>query len=213
LRLLHTLERDLERDAEESSRQLAEGLGRTNHPVRVMSDLRRYPTLSHTVWSGQLGVVAARGGQTVADDAIELVEEMFVQLAGGMTWHGDTMSLVRVASSTVYFSDRPQRVVGHMTTEQFVRLWDEGADSFQADPPQAVLSFADASGELEDAVVILHSPSLDGVSLRYSIEVLEGTIPRSAGPCTLFIEPLGRPLSPASIAEMRRRERHRMRRL
>ena len=135
------------------------------------------------------------------------VEEMFVQQAAGMTRQGDTMSLVRVAASTLYFSNRPQRVVGHMTTEQFVGLWGEGTDSFQADPPQAVLSFADALGEMEDAVVILRSPSLDGVSLRYRIEVLEGTVPRSAGPCTLFIDAFGRPLSPVSIAGMRRRER------
>ena len=60
------------------------------------------------------------------------VEEMFVQQAAGMTRQGDTMSLVRVAASTLYFSNRPQRVVGHMTTEQFVGLWGEGTDSFQA---------------------------------------------------------------------------------
>ena len=145
----------------------------------------------------------------MSDNAPELVEEMFVQLAGGVTRQDGAMSLDCVAPSTLYFSDRPERVVGHMTTEQFVGEWSEGPDSFQADPPNAVLSFADASGEMEDAVVILRSPLLEGDSLRYSIDVLEGTVPQSAGPCTLFIDPLGRPLSPVSVGGMRRRERRR----
>ena len=145
----------------------------------------------------------------VSVDASELIEEMFVQLAGGVTSSDDTLSLDRIAASTLFFSDRPERVVGHMTTKQFLDQWGEGPDSFEADPPNAVLSFADASGEMEDAVVILRSPSLEGDSLRYSIEVLDGTVPQAAGACTLFIDPLGRPLSPVSVAGRRRRVRRR----
>lgn len=145
----------------------------------------------------------------VSVDASELIEEMFVQLAGGVTSTDGTLSLDRIAASTLFFSDRPERVVGHMTTKQFLDQWGEGPDSFEADPPNAVLSFADASGEMEDAVVILRSPSLEGDSLRYSIEVLDGTVPQAAGACTLFIDPLGRPLSPVSVAGRRRRVRRR----
>ena len=148
----------------------------------------------------------------MSDNAPELIEEMFVQLAEGVSSDKDTLLLNRIAPSTLYFSDRPERVVGHMTTEQFVAAWAEGPDSFQAYPPNAVLSFADASGEMEDAVVVLRYPSLDGAALRYRIEVLEGTVPHSAGPCTLFIDPLGRPLSPVSVAGMHRRDRRRERR-
>jgi hypothetical protein len=148
-------------------------------------------------------------GAAVSDDASELIEEMFVQLAGGVTSADGTLSLDRIAASTLFFSDRPERVVGHMTTKQFLDQWGEGPDSFAADPPNAVLSFADASGEMEDAVVTLRSPSLEGDSLRYSIEVLDGTVPQAAGACTLFIDPLGRPLSPVSVAGRRRRVRRR----
>ena len=148
-------------------------------------------------------------GAAVSNDASELIEEMFVQLAGGVTSTDGTLSLDRIAASTLFFSDRPERVVGHMTTKQFLDQWGEGPDSFEADPPNAVLSFADASGEMEDAVVTLRSPSLEGDSLRYSIEVLDGTVPQAAGACTLFIDPLGRPLSPVSVAGRRRRVRRR----
>jgi len=42
--------------------------------------------------------------------------------------------------------------------------------------------------------------------------VLEGRLPRHASGCTLFIDPFGRPLSPVSIAGMRRRSNRRARR-
>ena len=42
-----------------------------------------------------------------------------------------------------------------------------------------------------------------------SIELLDGELPASAGPCTVFIDPLGRPLAPVSVAGVRRRDRRR----
>jgi hypothetical protein len=116
-----------------------------------------------------------------------------------------------VAPSTLYFSDRPVRVVGHMTNEQFIDQWSSGPDSFELDPPNAVLSFPDASGKLEDAVLVLRSPVLDENTFEYRADVLEGDVPSNAGPCTLFIDPLGRPLSPVSVAGMNRRDRRRAR--
>jgi hypothetical protein len=51
-----------------------------------------------------------------------------------------------------------------------------------------------------------------GSSLSYSFEVLEGAGPAESGAVTLFIDPLGRPLSPVSLAGMNRRDRRRDRR-
>ena len=61
----------------------------------------------------------------------------------------------------------------------------------------------------EDAVVVLQQPRLENGELSYSIETLEGTVPTQTGPVTLFIDPLGRPLSPVSVCGVRRRERRR----
>jgi hypothetical protein len=48
-------------------------------------------------------------------------------------------------SMFVSLSDRPQRVVGHMTTGDFVDLWGgEGDNSFKTDPPNAVLAFVES---------------------------------------------------------------------
>ena len=80
---------------------------------------------------------------SMTDTQTELIEEMFVQVARGVTTTEGSMTLVGASPSTLYFSDRPERVVGHMTSQQFVEQWNQGADSFAADPPNAVLSFAE----------------------------------------------------------------------
>ena len=59
--------------------------------------------------------------------------------------------------------------------------------------------------------MVIQDPHLDAGALTYSIKLLDGTVPAATGPCALFIDPLGRPLSPVSVAGMHRRERRRMR--
>ena len=146
-------------------------------------------------------------------EELEAEESMFVQTAGGMTSDGTTLTLNDVTPSTLYFSDRPKRVVGHMSTADFVDLWGEGDNSFEEDPPNAVLAFLEPGAEApEDAVVVIRQPRLENGELSYSIETLEGTVPTQTGPVTLFIDPFGRPLSPVSICGVRRRERRRDRR-
>jgi hypothetical protein len=146
-------------------------------------------------------------------EELEAEQSMFVQTAHGMTSDGTTLTLNEVTPSTLYFSDRPKRIVGHMTTADFVNLWSEGDNSFEEDPPNAVLAFLEPGDEVpEDAVVVIKQPRLQNGHLSYSIETLEGTVPTQTGPVTLFIDPFGRPLSPVSVCGVRRRERRRDRR-
>jgi hypothetical protein len=140
-------------------------------------------------------------------------ESMFVQTAQGVDSGSDTLTLKGVTPSTLYFSDRPERAVGHMTTEEFVDLWAAGENSFEADPPNAVLSFLEPGADVpDDTVVVLTEPRLSDGALSYSVDVLEGALPATGGPVTLFIDPFGRPLSPVSVCGVRRRQRRRMRR-
>jgi hypothetical protein len=150
-------------------------------------------------------------------DQLEAEESMFVQTARRVTSDGATVTLHDVTPATLYFSDRPQRVVGHMTTADFVDLWDEGDNSFATDPPNAVLAFVEAGADAStdapaDAVVVITEPVLGDGQLSYTIDVLEGTVPTQGGPVTLFIDPFGRPLSPVSVCGVRRRGRRRARR-
>jgi hypothetical protein len=149
----------------------------------------------------------------VATKELQAEESMFVQTARSVSSDGARLTLEGVTPSTLYFSDRPQRVAGQMATTDFVDLWGEGESSFETDPPNAVLSFLEPGGEVpDDVVVVIGQPQLHDDRLSYSIEVVEGAVPASAGSVSLFIDPFGRPLSPVSVCGVRRRSRRRARR-
>ena len=69
------------------------------------------------------------------------------------------------------------------------------------------------SDAIADAVVVLQSPKLEGNQITYQVDVLEAELPAESGPCALFIDPLGLPLSPMSVAGVDRRARRRASRL
>ena len=135
----------------------------------------------------------------LASAAQERIDALFVQSATGFTSEGATITLHGLAASTVYFTDRPRREVGHMRSSNFIGLWDDGVYRFRVDPPNAVLSFLDDGDAPDDVVVVLHDPRLEGDALTYRVDVLEGALPGRTGPCALFIDSFGRPLSPASM--------------
>ena len=51
------------------------------------------------------------------------------------------LTLPGLAPATLFFADRPERVVGHISAGEFVAQWGEGNNNFAEDPPNAVLSF------------------------------------------------------------------------
>ena len=120
-------------------------------------------------------------------EQLETEESMFVQTAQGIDSDGQTLTLRAITPSTLYFSDRPQRVVEHMSTADFVNLWAIGDNSFETDPPNAVLAFLEPDADApDDAVVVLQEPNLDSAGdLSYSIEVLEGTVPAHHSQCSV----------------------------
>jgi hypothetical protein len=129
----------------------------------------------------------------VTEEQLEDMEALFVQTSASMTSDGGNITLHGLSASTLYFADRPQREVGHMSSRQFVDLWGKGDNSFADNPPNAVLSFADEGDRPPtDAVVVIEHPKLDGDELSYSIKVLDGDVPTAAGPCAFFIDPFGR---------------------
>ena len=97
-----------------------------------------------------------------------------------------------------------------MKSKDFVDQWSDGDDSFASDPPNAVVSFLEPGDTVpEDVTVVLKDPTLTADALTYKVEVLDGKLPIKAGPCAVFIDPIGRPLSPMSVAGVRRRQRRR----
>lgn len=124
-------------------------------------------------------------GQTTATGP---VPSLAVMNAAGATLADGKLTLTGVAANTIVFADRPVRAAGHVMTAQFVMQWDEGKDSFAADPPNATVSVLDAApGVVSDAVVELTKPVLDGSTLTFDVTVLEGALSGS-GPAAVFID-------------------------
>ncbi len=139
-----------------------------------------------------------------AHEGAQQADFLFVQNARSISHADGRLTLKGVSPATVMFSDRPERIAGHMTTARFVPFWSEGSQSFLLDPPNATLSFLEDRA-MEDVVLVLQDPKLEGEDLSYQVRVLEGTLPEKGGAASLFIDIIGMPLTPLSYAGVRRR--------
>jgi hypothetical protein len=121
------------------------------------------------------------------DDSLGLPEgertyTMFIQTAMAGTWvpkAGEegvyTLTLTGLPAQTVYFSDRPERVVGTATTTEFLSAL--GFDPENA--PNAALVTTDDAGEEDILVIELFNPAYtegtgeEGATLVYEARILE----------------------------------------
>ena len=158
--------------------------------------------LHKAVFIGLLSMIATAGiaSETGADG----VKYLFVQSAQSLDVNDGKIILNNIAESAIYFSDRPERIAGHMTIENFVDIWTVGDDSFQLSNPNAALSFLDDEKD-EVVIVVLSHPVLHSGNLTYDVTVLDGELPSKGGACSLFIDVIGRPRSPGSVAGVARR--------
>ena len=150
----------------------------------------------------------AVGSAAAAEDSTGAgADFLFVQTAKGMAFDADQnrLTLNGVSPVTLFFSDRPERIAGNMTTARFVPFWSEGKDSFLSDPPNADLSIFE-DGTLRQTVVELRDPVLEGEDLHYTVTILDGDMPVLGENASLFIDVIGMPLTPVSFAGVRRRE-------
>lgn len=108
----------------------------------------------------------------------------------GATLEGNKLTLTGVLPNSIIFADRPYRSAGHVLTSRFIEdEWGEGSDSFAKDPPNATISVLGADGTtVDDAVVVLKSPKLDGDNLTFDVTVLEGDLAGAKGSAALFID-------------------------
>ena len=103
------------------------------------------------------------------------------------------MKMKNITRSTLFFTDRPVRMAGHYhTRDEFLHLWSEAPDSFAKNPPNATLSMLEVgTADLQNAVINLKNPRMQGKDLVYDITIIEGTVPQSVGDAVLFIDILG----------------------
>ncbi len=156
-------------------------------------------------------VAAATPIRSALAQAAKEGDFLFVQNAKSMTCDkaSGKLTLLGISPVTVFFSDRPERIAGNMRTTDFVPFWSEGRDSFAKDNPNANLSVLEKDMPSADIVVTLRSPVLKGENLSYEVAVLEGNLPVKGGPASLFIDIIGMPLTPVSVAGVARRTAYR----
>jgi hypothetical protein len=131
--------------------------------------------------------MARHGRKAATQPGTPSVQYLFVQTSSSGTLEGDRLTLRDAAAQTIFFSDRPRRIAGHLSVEQFVRFWNQGPNSFRDDPPNATLAFV--AKDIESAVVVvLHDPVLAGTTLTYRVRILQGTPQRTFDNASLFID-------------------------
>ena len=83
--------------------------------------------------------------------------------------------------------------------------WTQNKDNFSDNPPNAVLSVIDGNEMLDVVVELTQQPKLNGDELTYTFKVIDGEVPKAGGASSLFIDVIGRPATPVSVAGIHRR--------
>jgi hypothetical protein len=117
---------------------------------------------------------------------------LFVQTARKIDYKDGVMTLYDVPPQTMFFTDRPQRVVGQIPTDRFVTRWteDKSPNGFATNPPNAAVTVFQSDGP-KTAIVALSNPRYDGKNLAYSVRVLQGIGSAQPAEGVLFIDNYG----------------------
>ena len=167
-----------------------------------------------TFIAAALAAPAMPVGSALAQDVKEPAKQadfLFVQTAKGMSFDKSTnqLTLDGISSTTLFFTDRPERIAGNMKTTAFIPFWSTGKDSFLSDPPNADISILEGDN-LRQVVAVLQAPALKGDTLTYTVKVLQGDMPAKAADVSVFIDIIGMPMTPLSYAGVARRGYRRM---
>ena len=164
--------------------------------------MNRYKEIEKRLRQVSRGILLAAGLLSIAACATtsatssEEPQLMFVQSAEDFTADpaAKTLRLIKINPQTLYFSDRPQRIAGHLKMADYLKEWtaQAGQNNFGQDPPNATLSVYEPGKPDSTLVVVkITNPSVDGQDLIYRYRIINGTMPTSGGPTALFIDWIG----------------------
>ncbi|MBB3453356.1 hypothetical protein FHT86_001612 [Rhizobium sp. BK313] len=133
--------------------------------------------------------ISAPAQKTIGATKSKMVPSLAVLNSGGAKLENGKLTMSAISPTSIVFADRPVRSAGHVLTTEFIKQWDEGADSFAKDPPNATISVLSSKGDsVADAVVVLKTPKIEGGNLTFDVAVLEGDLAGADGPASLFID-------------------------
>jgi hypothetical protein len=117
---------------------------------------------------------------------------LFVQTAKKIDYKDGVMTLYDVSPQTMFFTDRPNRVVGQVLTDRFVTRWtqDKSPNGFATNPPNAAVTVFQPDGP-KTAIVALTNPRYDGKNIAYNVQVLQGIGAAQPAEGVLFIDNYG----------------------
>ena len=80
-------------------------------------------------------------------------------------------TLVMPISRDIFaFTDRPYRKHSYLTGDKFASLWsDSRSDSFELDPPNAVLTWIE-EGVIKEVEVVIANATSDGKNITYTLK-------------------------------------------
>ncbi len=120
-------------------------------------------------------------------------ESLSVQTAATAQMTSDTTLEIPFTRDVFGFTDRPYRQHAYYTASEFQAFWSEqGANSFSAVPPNAVLTWLDGE-EQREAEITIDSATVyaDGIqeSLVYEVTLEAGQMPDAQMSCvSLFVD-------------------------
>ncbi len=118
----------------------------------------------------------ASTGDPAADTAGEAPSWLFTLTSTGGTFSTDadgtqTLTLTGIDPGVTAFTDRPDRDAAVVPADRFVQEWPS---LFEDSAPNAVLVEHEPSGESDSFVVTLFDPVLDGSTLTFTAEIVDG---------------------------------------
>lgn len=125
-------------------------------------------------------------------------EWLFSLQATGMTAFDEaTGQLTMPVDSVLAFTDRPDRYVDLGDPQSFADLWnDEGEDSFEADPPNIVISWWPAGGGYADSMevasivgAVTYDPATSSLLMTLAADgEMPLTLPAAMDQASLFVD-------------------------
>ncbi len=158
------------------------------------------------------GLLALGGGVSRSAHAQSDTEcdALFVLSARGLEFDGSVLTLKQPNPTVVYFCDRPVREAGHLTLEALTVQVQKGENNFRENPPNAAISIFEDDGSVKEIVVVLPTaPVIADDLVKFEVVGIDGDLPVTGGAVSMFIDPIGMPLSPTSAAGVHRRHRRR----
>ena len=114
---------------------------------------------------------------------------LFTQTAANATSNNGTLN-IETQEDVFAFTDRPDRLAGHLPFENFTMLWSHNNSTFAEDPPNAVLTWMSENGSMAYAEIILTDAKVDEDGfIEYDyIHETGDSIPSNLSDTSLFID-------------------------